>query len=665
MGCENCKKRIFLSAIMALAIFTVDAYTPLGYVIPALYFVAQIVAAPAVRRPLIPLLPLLGTLLTVAGFLLSPPGVDPRIALVNRGLTIFILWWLSLLLIRHRETEEALDRLLRDLEERVAERSRALSETNASLQSEISQRQKAQEELQESEKKFRDLTEQSMVGVYLLQDGVFKYANPQFAKVFGYTVEEVTGKSYQGLVSPDDLSFIEGCLQKRLEGIEEYGHYTFRGVRRDLETIVLEVYNSRTVYRGSPGVIGALIDITERVRLEGDREKYEGELLRARSEAENANRAKSQFLANMSHELRTPLNGILGVLQLLLKGYVGPLEPPQRELLEKAENSGHSLLRIIGDILDISRVDLDKMVVEEAPFSLPACVREVADYFSAQAASKNLEFTVTIADGVPSAVLGDRLRIRQVLLNLIGNAMKFTERGAVSLEVQCGPSELPERRAVTFTVRDTGIGIPSDKHGILFQPFTQADDSNSRRYGGTGLGLAISRNLVELMGGTISFESEADRGAVFTVTLPLKELQGPEPAAAAAGVPADSDRKPRILVAEDDLMASDILRRMLNLEGYDTDLAVNGVEAVELHRKGDYDLIIMDVQMPQMDGLAATVKIRERERETGRHVPILALTAHAYPEDEKRCLAAGMDAYLTKPLDLERGLEVIMALVRK
>jgi PAS domain S-box-containing protein len=665
MGCQNCKKRIFLSAIMALAIFVVDTYTPLGYVVPALYFVAQIVAAPGLRRPLIPLLPLLGTILTVVGFLLSPPGVDPRIALVNRGMIIFILWWFSILLIRHRETEEALDRLLRDLEERVMERSRALSETNASLQSEISQRQRAEDELRESEKKFRDLTEQSMVGVYLLQDGIFKYANPQFAKTFGYTVEEVTGKGYRGLVSPDDLSFIEECLQKRLQGIEEYGHYTFRGVRRDLETIVLEVYNSRTVFHGSPGVIGALIDVTERVRLEGDREKHEEELLRARAEAENANRAKSQFLANMSHELRTPLNGILGVLQLLLKGYVAPLEPQQRELLEKAESSGHSLLRIISDILDISRVELDKMVVEEAPFSLAGCIREVADYFSAQAASKNLEFTATIADGVPATVIGDRLRIRQVLINLIGNAMKFTERGSVSLEVKSGPSDLPDRRAVAFTVRDTGIGIPPDKQGILFQPFTQADDSNSRRYGGTGLGLAISRNLVELMGGTISFESEAQGGTVFTVTLPLKEMQVAEPTAAATGVPAAAERKPRILVAEDDSMASDILRRMLNFEGYDTDVAVNGVEAVELHRKGEYDLIIMDVQMPQMDGLAATMKIREREQETGGHVPILALTAHAYPEDEKRCLAAGMDAYLTKPLDLERGLELIMALVRK
>ena len=405
----------------------------------------------------------------------------------------------------------------------------------------------------------------------------------------------------------------------------------------------------------------------------GERKRAEEGLRLAKDTAEAASRAKSQFLANMSHELRTPMNSFLGVLQLLLGNHAGPLEPKQRELLAVADKSAHCLLQVISDILDLSKIEAGKLSITEKPFHLRACFSEAIELFSADAQQKELDLSFTVAPDVPDNVVGDFLRLRQVLINLVGNAIKFTDRGSVAVKSAAG-SQLPGgKRECTFTVTDTGIGIPEDKKHLLFSPFSQADDSDTRSYGGTGLGLAISRQIVEMMGGTISFESTEGVGSTFSFTVPLGEgveeagtmPEAPAPVAVAPPPVTGAEKKPLILVAEDDIMASDLLMNILELSGLEANLARTGREAVDMWEKHRYDLIIMDIQMPRLDGISATRIIREKEKTTGGHIPIVAMTAHAFREDEERCYAAGMDAYLTKPLDLKTGMEVIMNRLQK
>ena len=376
----------------------------------------------------------------------------------------------------------------------------------------------------------------------------------------------------------------------------------------------------------------------------------------------------------MSHELRTPMNGLLGVLQLLLDNYAEPLEPKQRDLLMKADKAGHSLLQIISDILDLTKIERGIFAIDETTFSLHECVSSAVDLFSIDAQQKGLDFAISFAEDVPEAVRGDCVRLRQVLFNLIGNAIKFTEQGEVAVQITAGNQTPAGKKEITFSVTDTGIGIPADKKHLLFRPFTQVDDSDTRRYGGTGLGLAISGQIIEMMGGTISIESTEGIGTSISFTVPLEEagegvetgsLSEAPPSVAVATPVHETEKKPLFLVAEDDLLASELLKEILAWQGFAMDLARTGSEAVEMWEAGKYDLIIMDLQMPRMDGITATRIIREKEKAAGGHIPIVAMTAHAFHEDEERCFAAGMDGYLTKPLDIRSGMEVIMKLLKK
>jgi signal transduction histidine kinase/ActR/RegA family two-component response regulator len=381
----------------------------------------------------------------------------------------------------------------------------------------------------------------------------------------------------------------------------------------------------------------------------GEIERRDSELRLARDKAEEAARLKTEFLANMSHEIRTPMNGVTGMISLVLDKCS---DTEQREQLLVAQQAAQSLITILNDILDLSKLEAGKMAIEAIDFDLRSVVQQSVRIFESTARSKTLELRAAFAEACPQWVQGDPIRLRQVLVNLVGNAVKFTAGGSVELSV-CPVGQ----DRICFEVRDTGIGIASAKLQSIFEPFTQADGSHSRQYGGTGLGLAISRRLVHLMGGRLWAESEQGRGSRFFAELPLSAR--PAPAVPTTAVTEDLAASPvnlRVLVAEDNPTNQKVITLLLQREGWTVTLAVNGREAHERFLQTPFDLVLMDIQMPEVDGLAATRLIRQhehRQAESGARgrTPIVALTAHASGAQHEQCLSEGMDAVITKPID--------------
>ncbi len=530
----------------------------------------------------------------------------------------------------------------------------------------ITERKRIEMALQESEILFRTLFEQSPDAIFLLDpaapngDSRIVDCNAVACAMNGYSRAELIGQPIS-MLNVDEHHRLE-----YLQSIRAHGsiHLDVMHRRKDGVVFPIEVSSTIVSVNGRELVLGFDRDITHRKRMEN-------ELRRAKEAAEAASRAKSDFLANMSHEIRTPMNAVVGMTSLLLDT---PLSAEQLDCVSTIRSSGEHLLAVINDILDFSKIESGKLQLESVSFNLRECVETSVDLFVGEAARKGVALGSSIASDVPGTVIGDPTRLRQILTNLIGNAIKFTQTGEVvvgttSAAVASGHARLH------FTVRDTGIGIPQESQERLFKSFSQVDASTTRKYGGSGLGLAISYRLCAEMGGRMWVESVAGVGSTFhfDMTLPVAD----EPTLASAAYLSKSTdvrqgtrqtdssgmlaaRIPlRVLLAEDNLINQKVAIRLLAKLGYQADLAANGVEVLAALRRQTYDLILMDVQMPEMDGLEATRRI-QAEWPAAERPRIVALTAHAHDEARKLCEEAGMDDYVTKPVrpdDLIQMLE--------
>lgn len=471
--------------------------------------------------------------------------------------------------------------------------------------------------------------------------GIITDVNKQMEALTGSTRDELIGAPFKDCFTDPDRAEAAIKLVLNEKSVTDY-ELTARA-RDGTQTVVS--YNATTFYdrnRTLQGVFAAARDVTERKRVEL-------ELNDARALAESASRSKSEFLASMSHEIRTPMNAIMGIADLLAKTH---LSAEQEKYVQIFRRAGDNLLNLINDILDLSKVEASQLELEQTGFWLGDQLEIVTEMVAARALEKGLKLSCEVAADVPNSLIGDPTRLRQVLMNLLGNAIKFTESGEVSLRVTW-EGNVEAHTALRFAVIDTGIGIPEEKQARIFERFTQADSSTTRRFGGSGLGLTISKRLVELMGGNVWVNSKVGTGSTFAFILPL-QVQTIEnrPAAVAEGADSGLPLAPlRILLTEDSHDNCTITLAYLADAPYTVNIAENGAIACEMFKAGRYDLVLMDRQMPVMDGLTATRAIRAWEQENRRApTPIIALTASALKSDREMCLAAGCTAFLTKPI---------------
>jgi PAS domain S-box-containing protein len=528
----------------------------------------------------------------------------------------------------------------------------------------ITDQKKVENMLRADKERFRTYIDYSPIGVFIVDEfGRYLDCNPAACKLLEYSREEVLQKSIPDILPADQLEIGLGLFALLKENESVSGELNLR--RRD-GTPVQVILDAARIPDGK--FMAFCTDIRERKRSEAElietNIRLEEATARANSmaaQAEAASLAKSQFLANMSHEIRTPMNGVIGMMNLLSET---DLTPEQRSFANIVKSSGENLLSIINDILDFSKIEAEKLALETIDFDLLKTIEETEEMLAPRAHEKGLEFSCTVGPSVHRSVRGDPVRLRQILTNLIGNAIKFTAHGKVAITVET-KSENSERLTVKCIVRDTGIGISEEKSKILFSPFQQLDPSMTRKFGGTGLGLAISKRLAEMMGGAIGLESKEGKGSCFWFTVVLVKATPPK----SAPLPAPVIKSPlyggpkrtgRILVVEDNSVNRTVATKTLEKLGFQTGIACNGIEAIEALGTSPFDLVLMDVQMPEMDGFEATTLIRSATTKApDAKIPIIAMTAGAMQGDREKCLQAGMNDYISKPIDM-RALAKIL-----
>jgi len=569
----------------------------------------------------------------------------------------------------------------------IADLKENLEKRTVELTLEVEERQRIEEALRNSEGKYRNILESIEDGFFEIDlAGNCTFFNPSLCTILGYPGEEISGMNNRAFMDPEDAKKAFETLSQIYEtGIPSKGFewdvIQKNGTRRHLEVSASLIVSPE----GNPtGFRGVARDVTERKNIELELRKHRehleemiaartSELAEAMRKAEFANKAKSQFLANMSHEIRTPLNGIMGMAELCLQT---ALDADQTRLVSTINKEAGSLLGIINQILDFSKIEAGKLEIEQIPFDLGTLLKDLMESFSYQAVKMGIEFVSSISPETPALVVGDPGRLRQVLKNLIGNAFKFTHEGGIYVKVE-PLQDMGDRIKLRFIVSDTGIGIPKEKQTIVFESFTQADGSTTRKYGGTGLGTTISKQLAEMMGGEIGVDSQEGKGSTFWFTVVLSkqgkaDSHGSKEVSLgnAWGHAAAADKKEiPVLLVEDYPTNQMIAKFHLEHAGYQVDLAEDGKQAVDAFKRKHYKLIFMDVQMPVMDGYQATKAIRELESELAsmdkinaaksfQRVPIIAMTAHAMEENKALCLEAGMDDFLTKPFTREELLSM-------
>jgi PAS domain S-box-containing protein len=522
----------------------------------------------------------------------------------------------------------------------------------------VTEKSRAEDALRQSEEQFRQLAE-NIREVFFIQtpDPIRTvYISPAYDEIWGRPRQELYDRPSAWIesVHAEDRERATGVFRRCMEGFAT--DLEFRVTRPD-DTLRWIHARSFPVFDANGKFIravGIAEDVTERRRVLD-------EVLSARAAAEATDRIKSQFLANMSHELRTPLNGILGMTKLALETDV---VSEQRDYMSLVDASAESLLTVINDILDFSKIEAGKLDFEAIEFDIRENIEADLKALKIRAREKHIELSWQVGPEVPKLLTGDPGRLRQIIVNLVGNAIKFTDRGGVTVDVQKEPAE-PGSALLHFSVTDSGIGIAKDKQSTIFDAFAQADGSTARRYGGSGLGLTISRRLVEMFSGRLWLDSALEAGSTFHFTarfgVPSAEKRRlPSP------VIHDSTREParklRILLAEDNRVNQMIVVRLMQKRGHTVEVASNGREALEKFKLSDFDLLLMDVQMPELDGLETTAAIREIEKSEAGHIPIIAMTAHAMKGDRERCLAAGMDGYISKPFQIDELLKEIESL---
>ncbi len=517
--------------------------------------------------------------------------------------------------------------------------------------------------LRASEKGYRALHDNAIEGIFQsLPDGRFASVNPAMARMFGFSGPEEMRREVQDIardlyVRPEDRRSI-------LKALKEDGHvYEFEAEARRRNGRTFWVSISVRSVRDAQGAVryfdGMVLDVSER--------KEKEKALDQQRAAEASARAKSEFLANMSHEIRTPMNAVIGLTELALRT---DLPARRTDYLKKIQASSRTLMGIIDDILDFSKIDAGKLALETTPFDLDTVLENLSDLFAEKAGGKGLTLTISTDPAVPGNLVGDPLRLGQVLINLAGNAVKFTREGEI--QVRVAPEAVDDETArLRFSVRDTGIGIPPEQVGRLFDSFTQADGSTTRQYGGAGLGLTISKRLVEMMEGEIQARNNPDGGAVFTFTAVFgrggsaseASISSTRPSTA---IPPPSLRGARVLLVEDNAINQEVAIAVLEHAGIRVAAAQNGREAVNAlkstttRRRRPLDAVLMDLQMPVMDGFEAARRIREHEQTSGAtRIPIIAMTAHALERDREKSRAAGMDDYVVKPIQTVQLYKVL------
>lgn len=604
-----------------------------------------------------------------------------RVLLTSKGVKLTVLKTVNIVLIngkeqllecfvdisKRKQAEEELLRAKEDIEkyaQNLEATNKILTETTASrdeLEQEVAERKLAESRLRESRQLYQELVENAASIILRLDtSGRITFFNEFAEKIFGYSRDEILGEKIVGTIVPEVESSgrdLRKMIQDIFHNPEDFISNENENMLRDGSRIWVN-WSNKALYRSDSNILEILCigsDITEQKRAVKA-------LKSAKLQAEAANKAKSEFLANMSHEIRTPMNSILGVADLLLETN---LTEEQIRYINLFESAGKSLLSLINEILDLAKVETGRIDLESVCFDLDMVLKDIKLIMDIDAKSKGLEFSCKLEADGPVFVLGDQIRLKQILLNIIGNAVKFTEHGSVDITVSSAHTK-QNIRLFTFNVTDTGIGIPPEKLNTVFDSFAQADSSTTRRYGGTGLGLTIAKRFAQLMRGNVSVESEVDVGTTFKLVVPLevcndiKTGNSPEEEESVSVSDNSVSIKKKILIVEDSESNRMLLELYLEASGHYVVLVEDGLQGLTAYKNDKFDLIFMDIQMPVMDGIAATKAIRKYEKENSlTPIPIVALTANAFEEDKERCFDAGCTGFLAKPIKKKKLLSEI------